>query len=169
MIVFLYAFYQYVIYINLHIPPNLVHKHLVHQSLVRCPSVFESEWHYLVAKESLAFNEGSFFLIGFLHSGLVITRKSIHESQKFVSHGRFYQAIYSWEWVTVLGVGSVEIREINAHSPFSIGLLDYNHICQLVGVVHFPNEISIEQLLNFFSYSFVSFPSKHSFSLSDGR
>ena len=72
-------------------------------------------------------------------------------------------------WVTVLGAGFVEIHEINAHSPFSIGFLDHDHICQPVGVVYFPNEICMEQLLNFFSYSFVSFLSEHSFSLSDRR
>ena len=72
-----------------------------------------------------------------------------------------------WEWVTVLGAGSVEIREINAHPSFFIRLFDHNHICQLVRVVHFPNEICIKQFLNFFSYGFVSFLSEHSFSLSD--
>ena len=90
MIVFLYAFYQHVIYINLHIPPNLVHKHLVHQSLVHHPCVFEFEWHYLVAEEPLACNKRSLFLIDFPHSNLVITRKSIHEAQKFMSRGRAY-------------------------------------------------------------------------------
>ena len=161
MIVFSYAFYQHVIYINLHIPPNLVRKHLVHQSLVHQPSVFESEWHYLVGEEPVACNKGSFFLIGFLHSDLVVAWKSIHEAQKFVSCGWIYQVIYPWEWVTILGAGPVEIREINTHFPFSIHFLDHNHIFQLVGVVHFPNEICIEQLLNFFSYSFVSFLSEH--------
>ena len=97
MVVFSYAFYQHVIYINLHIPPNPVCKHLVHQSLVRRPSVFEFEWHYLVVEESLACNKGSFFLISFLLSDLVVTRKIIHEAQKLVSCGRVYQVIYPWE------------------------------------------------------------------------
>ena len=97
MVVFSYAFYQHVIYINLHIPPNPVRKHLVHQSLVCRPSVFEFEWHYLVVEESLACNKGSFFLISFLLSDLVVTRKIIHEAQKLVSRGRVYQVVYPWE------------------------------------------------------------------------
>ena len=73
MIVFSKAFYQHVIYINLHIPPNLVCKHLVYQSLVRCPCVLESEWHHFVAEESLAGNKRSLLLISLLHSDLVVT------------------------------------------------------------------------------------------------
>ena len=82
-----------------------------------------------------------------------------------MSCSRVYQVIYPWEWVIVLGAGSIEIGEINAHPPFSLGLFYHNYICQLVGVVYFSNEICIEQLLNFFSYRFVSFLSKHLFSL----
>ena len=169
MVVFPYAFHQHVVYINLHIPPNLVGKHLVHQSLIRRPCVFESEWHYFVAEKSPTRNKGSFFLIRFLHSDLIVTRKSIHKAQKLMSYGRVYQGIYPWEWVTIFWAGSVEIHEINAHPPFSIGLFNHNHVCQPVGVIHLPNKICIKQLLNFFIYSFVSFLSEYSFSLPDGK
>ena len=91
MVVFPYAFHQHAVYINLHIPPNLVDEHLVHQSLIRRPCVFEFEWHYFVVEKSPARNRGSFFLIRFVHLDLVVTRKSIHEAQKFVSCGRVYQ------------------------------------------------------------------------------
>lgn len=48
------AFYQHVIHINLHIPPNLMCEHFIHQSLVCGSHVLKSERHQFVAEESLA-------------------------------------------------------------------------------------------------------------------
>ena len=54
MVVLLYAFYQHVVHVNLHIPPNLICEHFVHQLLIRGSRVLESERHYFVTKETLA-------------------------------------------------------------------------------------------------------------------
>ena len=80
----------------------------------------------------------------------------------------FYQGIYLWKWVTVLGAGSIEIREIYAHPSLSIGLFDHNYVCQLIRVVHFSNEICFQQLPNLLSYGFVSFRGNYSLFLLDG-
>ena len=57
MVVFLLAFYQYIVYVDLNVPPNLMCKHLVHQPLIRGAHVLESEWHYFVADKTLASDE----------------------------------------------------------------------------------------------------------------
>ena len=54
MVILPYAFYQHVIHINLHIPPNLMCEHFVHQPLIRSTRVLEPERHYFVVKETLA-------------------------------------------------------------------------------------------------------------------
>ena len=57
VVVLPYAFYQYVVHVNLHIPSNLMHEHPVHQPLVRGASILEFERHHFVAKEPLAGNK----------------------------------------------------------------------------------------------------------------
>ena len=79
MVVLLYAFYQHVVYVNLHIPSNLVCEHSVHQPLVRGSCVLKSEWHYFVAEKSLASNKRSLLLISLIQFGLVVTRECVHE------------------------------------------------------------------------------------------
>ena len=80
MIVLSLAFYQHVVNINLDISPNLLYEHLIHEPLIRRACVFETKWHYFIVEEALASNERSFLLICFIHSDLVVTRKSVHET-----------------------------------------------------------------------------------------
>ena len=57
MIVLLQALYQHVVYVNLHIPPNLMCEHFVHQSLICGTYVLEPKWHHILAEEILASNK----------------------------------------------------------------------------------------------------------------
>ena len=84
-----------------------------------------------------------------------------------MSYSRVYQSIYSREWIAVFGVGLIEIREVYAHPPFSIGLLNHNDICQLIEVIHFSDEIYLKQLSYFLGNGFVPLLSKYSFLLPD--
>ena len=142
MVILVQTLHQHIIHVNLDIPPNLVREHFVHQSLVRCPRVLESERHHLVAKKSLTSDKGYSLLILFVHFDLIITWKGIHEAQEPVSSRRVHQSIYPREGIAVFWERPIEIREINAHSPFSISLLDHDHdhIRQPVGVVYFSVE-----------------------------
>ena len=54
MVVLPYAFYQHVVHINLHIPPNLMCEHFVHQPLICDSYVLESEMYYFITEETLA-------------------------------------------------------------------------------------------------------------------
>ena len=47
----------------------------------------------------------------------------------------------------VLWVGAIQIREVDAHSPFSICLFDHENIGQLLRIVDFSYKVSNEQLV----------------------
>ena len=64
--------------------------------------------------------------------------------------------------VAVFRARPVEIREIDAHSPLPISLLNHDYVRQLVEVVYFSNEICFQQLPDFFCYRFVSLLHEHS-------
>ena len=81
---------------------------------------------------------------------------------------RVYQSIYLREGIVVFQARPVKVREIDAHSPLPISLLDHDYVFQLVGVVYFTNEIYFQQLPDFFYYRFVSLLCEHSLFLSDG-
>ena len=51
---FQHAFHKHVVYVHLHVSPNLLGKHLVYKSLVCCPDVLQLKWHDFVTEESLA-------------------------------------------------------------------------------------------------------------------
>ena len=101
-------------------------------------------------------------MIGFFHLNLVIARESVHEAQKLVSCG-----IYPREWTIVFGASLIEVHKVYAHPSFSIGLFNHDEVCQLVGIVHFSDEICLKQLLNFLSNGFVPLLSEYSFLLPD--
>ena len=43
------AFYEHIVYIDFLIPPYLLAKHLIHQSLIGGICILQSEWHAFVA------------------------------------------------------------------------------------------------------------------------
>ena len=57
MVVFLLAFYQHIIYVDLNVPPNLMCEHLVHQPLIRNTRILESKLHHFVTEKPLAGDE----------------------------------------------------------------------------------------------------------------
>ena len=57
MMIFSLTFYQYIVHIDLDIPPNLMCKHLVYEPLIRCSCVLEAEWHHFVTEKALVDDE----------------------------------------------------------------------------------------------------------------
>ena len=78
VIFFSLAFHQYVVLIDLDISPNLLCEHLVHEGYV-APAFLRLNGITLY-EEALASDKWSLLLIYFVHSNLVVTRKSIHEA-----------------------------------------------------------------------------------------
>ena len=50
---FQHAFHKHVVYVQFHVSPNLLSKHLVYKPLECHPYILQSKWHDFVAEESL--------------------------------------------------------------------------------------------------------------------
>ena len=61
-----------------------------------------------------------------------------------MSSHRVYQSIYPKEGIAVFRAHPIEVREIDAHSPLPISLLDHDYVRQPVEVVYFSNEICFQ-------------------------
>ena len=68
---------------------------LCHQSLISGASVFESEWHDLVAIEAVWRYECCFFLVSRGHGDLVISGEGIQEREHPLPSSGIYNLIYS--------------------------------------------------------------------------
>ena len=81
MVVLPSTFYQHVIYVNLDVSSDLMHKHFIHETLIRCACILKTERHHLIVEEALTGNERSFLLISFVQFDLIVTRKCVHKAQ----------------------------------------------------------------------------------------
>ena len=61
---------------------NLFPEHHIDEMLVSRFDLLETEWHDLVAVEPAVYDEGSVFLIGYMHWNLVVPKVSVHEAQQ---------------------------------------------------------------------------------------
>lgn len=89
---FVIAFDDHINDIYLEIPTNLVFKHFVHQALVHCPGVLETEWHLPVAKGATIGLKDCFLLIFSFHLDLMIALVSIKETLELKS----FQGLTFW-------------------------------------------------------------------------
>ena len=53
MMIFPLTFHQHIIHVDLDVPSNLMCKHLVHEPLVHCSCVLETEWHHFIIEDTL--------------------------------------------------------------------------------------------------------------------
>ncbi len=70
----LYALHLHIVHVDLHISPDMLPKHLVYQTLIGCPGVFQSEWLDLVAIQSLVGYEICLLLVHLMHSYLIVSQ-----------------------------------------------------------------------------------------------
>ena len=73
MLFLVQALHQHIIYINFHIMSNLWTKHIVHQPLISCPPIPQTEGHHRLVKQALTGNEGRLLLIHLIHPYLIVT------------------------------------------------------------------------------------------------
>jgi hypothetical protein len=79
-VVCLPGFYDYVIYVRLNGPPDVVSENMLHTSLIHSARVSKTKWHRHVAKHAEWCHEGSCELIGLLHLYLVVPGIGIKET-----------------------------------------------------------------------------------------
>ena len=73
-----------------------------------------------------------------------------------------YQLVNPWQREAIFWASLIQVCEIDAHSPLTVALFYHDHVCQPVWIEDFPDEINFQQLLYFFSYSFVALWCKYS-------
>ena len=78
-------FYDHIIHVHFHIPPELVLEEFVDHPLVSCPRVFQANGHHLVTIRLTVGDQGSVLLIMSCHPDLVIARECIHECEEFMA------------------------------------------------------------------------------------
>ena len=85
-----------------------------------------------------------------VHSNLVIARESVHEAEELMASSGVHYEVDSGQGKAVFRVSPVIIGKINAESPFSICLLDENHISQPVRIIYFLDRSGLEEFADLF-------------------
>ena len=130
MVLFLFTLDEHIVHIYFHIPPNLFAEHLFYQSLVRGPCVLQTERHDPIIVEALASDEGSLLLIIFCHLYLVVSRDGVHKGKKLVPGHGVHKLINPRQREVILCSGVIQIRKVDAHSPFPICRFNHDDVGQ---------------------------------------
>ena len=85
-----------------------------------------------------------------VHSDLIIARESVHEAEELVSSSGVHYEVDSGQGKAIFRASPVNIGKINADSPFSICLLDENHISQPVEIIYFLDSSGLEKFVDLF-------------------
>ena len=75
---------------------------------------------------------------------MIITRESVHEAEELVASNDVYYEVDPGQGKAIFRASPVDIGKVNAESPFSICVLDKNHISQPVGIIYFSDSSSLE-------------------------
>jgi len=87
MAFFFFTLDEHIINVYFYVTPNLLIEHLIYQSLVCSSCVLQTKRHNPITVESLAGDEGCFFLIFLGHLYLVVPRKCVNEGKELVPGG----------------------------------------------------------------------------------
>ena len=132
MVLFFFILDEHIFHIYFHAPPNLFAEHLIYQSLVRGPCVLQTERHDPIIVEALASDEGSLLLIIFCHLYLVVSRDGVHKGKKLVPGHGVHKLINPRQKEAILCTGVIQIRKVDAHSPFPICHFNHDDVGQLL-------------------------------------
>ena len=85
-----------------------------------------------------------------VHSDLIIARERVHEAEELVAYSGIHYEVNSEQGKDVFQASPVNISKINAKSPFSIYLLDENHVSQPVGIIYFLDNSGLKEFADLF-------------------
>ena len=103
-----------------------------------------------------------------VHSDLIIARESVHEVEELVANSGVHYEVNSGRGKAVFLASPINIGKTNAESPFSICLLDENHISQPVGIIYFSDSLGLEEFADLFVDRLLPFWGEASSFLFDG-
>ena len=83
-----------------------------------------------------------------VHSDMIITQESIHEAEEASSVVHY--EVNPGQGKVIFRASPVNIGKVNAGLPFSICLLDENHITQPVEIIYFSDSSGLEEFANLF-------------------
>ena len=92
-----------------------------------------------------------------VHSDLIITKESVHEAEELVASSGVHYEVDPGQGKAIFRASPVDIGKVNAESPFSICLLDENHISQPVGIIYFSDSSGLEEFTDLFFYRLLPF------------
>ena len=141
MILLFLALDKHIIQKHLYLLPNLLAEHLVYQPLVRCSCVLQTKRHDPVTIEPLAGDKGNPLLIFFCHLYLVVSEEGVYNREELVPGHRVHKLVNPRQREAVLRAGAIQIREVDTHSPFLVGLFYHDDVGQPLRIVDFPNEV----------------------------
>ena len=139
MVLLFFTLNEHIVHIYFYVPPNLLAEHLVYQSLECGSCVLQIERHDSVAIEPLAGDEGGILLIFFCHLYLVISREGVHKGKKLVPGRQVHKLVNLGQREAILRAGVIQIREVDAHSPFPVCLFYHDNVGQPFRIVDFPD------------------------------
>ena len=103
-----------------------------------------------------------------VHLDMIITRESIHEDEELMASSGVHYEVDPGQRRAIFQASSVNIGKVNAELPFSIFLLDENHISQPVGIIYFSDSSGLEEFADLFVDRLLPFWNETSPFLFDG-
>ena len=102
-----------------------------------------------------------------VHSNLIIARESVNEAEELVASNGVHYEVDPGQGKAIFRASLVNIGKVNAKLPFSICLLDENHISQPVGIIYFSDKSGLEEFADLFVDRLLPFWGKTSSFLFD--
>jgi hypothetical protein len=124
----------------------------LHATLVGGASIFQAERHGDLAVRAEWGDERGCELIELFHHDLVIARVGIQKREDFASQCEINYLVNAWQRERILGTFHIKASIVNTHSPFPILLFYKDGISKPVGVIHFLDETSCQELGDLLTY-----------------
>lgn len=145
----LFALDQYIIHVDFHVSPKLGAEYFLHKPLVCCTRILQAQRYDLVKVRSYGYDKRNLALVGRVERNLVISLRCIHHAQHLRTRRRVGQLVDSWKGVMIFWTCLVQVTEVNAHSPFVLGLLDLDIVGQPLWVNYLSDVTGLEEHLDF--------------------
>ena len=92
-----------------------------------------------------------------VHTDLVVARKCIHKTEKFVARGGVHDEVDPWQREAVLRACFVYVSEVDTESPLAIFFFDEYNISQPLRIFHLSDRSCLEKLADFLVDGFLPF------------
>lgn len=124
-------------------------KRVSHFPLKSGACIINTKWKFAVWKGTPRIDKGSFMLISWFDTDLVITWEAIHEGKWFTSSIIVYNLVNAWGRIVSFGTNTIQIMVVDAYLNCSLFFINGNHIRYPFCQGNMIDEIVVQQLFNF--------------------